>query len=78
MFRWLRRTSTEPVDLAPQLTPDQVQAWRDFVVECNSLLAEQNRIPGLHHYSQQIRDAVIHKKITVEQFLAANPAPWRR
>ncbi len=79
MFRWLRRSPRqETAPAPPPLTDDEVRAWRVFVAECNEVLARRSTIPGLHHYSQQIRDAVIHQQITVEQFLATNPAPWRR
>ena len=79
MLRWLRRSPRqETAPAPPPLTDEQVRDWRVFVAECNEILGRRSTVPGLHHYSQKIRDAVMHQRITVEQFLAANPAPCRR
>lgn len=78
MLRWFRRRNTpeaQPVAPAP-LTEEERRAWRDFVAQCNTML--DAGVPGMHRYSQRIREAVIRKRITVEEFIAANPVPWNR
>lgn len=78
MLRWLRRRrAPETLPGAPaQLTEEQRRAWREFVAQCNTML--DAGVPGMHRYSQRIREAVIQKRMTVEQFIAANPVPWNR
>ena len=36
------------------------------------------RIPELKVYAERIRDAVIRRRISVEDFVQKHPAPWRR
>lgn len=77
MWNWLRRRGEAPVDESPPpLTDAQVREWRAFVAECNRMLGRKDVRPALYEYAQRIRDAVIHRRITVEEFQRLHPPPW--
>lgn len=80
-MRWFprRNHSVGRRALRPQpLTDAQIRAWRRFVSECNEALAAGREIPELKVYAERIRDAVIRRRISVEDFVQKHPAPWRR
>lgn len=78
MLRWRSRSPQEPLVAGgpPQLTEEEVRKWRSFVAECNQRLATEDSRQALHGYVQRIRDAVIHRRVSVEEFLQAHPPPW--
>jgi len=54
-----------------------VREWREFVAECNVALRTGFTVPEVQVYAQKIREAVIHERISVQEFLLLHPAPWR-